>query len=224
MEKKNLKIKNNFSQLISQVSKLYKEVSSTSNDAYLQGRKEAYEEMLNWFLTSHNSELKYVSANSFFNMIQEKLNKTKTAMLINQSDENEDDIKTSINLNEIKISDNRKRGRLAMADEQSTGQIILDENIPTQNSIFPFTVASLIHAREQNNINSFVNLSTRNDLNISETGMNQINPQPNIINNVFHNVPIESNKDLFSQNQINNISGSNVSLFLPTNKKDKFNK
>ena len=46
MEKKNLKLKNNFTQLITHVSKFYKDVSSNENEAYYLGKKEAYEEIV----------------------------------------------------------------------------------------------------------------------------------------------------------------------------------
>jgi hypothetical protein len=105
MEKKTLKLKNNFTQLISQISKLYKETSSSENEAYNLGKKEAYEEILNWFITSHNGELKYISATSFFNMIQEKLTKVKSTL------KNEEEEEKIFNLADVKLSDNRKRAR-----------------------------------------------------------------------------------------------------------------
>jgi hypothetical protein len=104
MEKKNLKLKNNFTQLISQVSKLYKDVSASENEAYNLGKKDAYEEIINWFITSHNGDLKYISASAFFNMIQEKLTKAKAGL-------KEDEGNDGLNLAEIKVSDNRKRNR-----------------------------------------------------------------------------------------------------------------
>jgi hypothetical protein len=111
MEKKNLKMKNNFTQLITQISKLYKDASNSQGEAYNLGKKEAYEEILSWFLTSHNGDLKYVSATSFFNMIQEKLTKVKMTLKANgDGDSQEEDIKP-LNLADIKISDNRKRAR-----------------------------------------------------------------------------------------------------------------
>lgn len=118
MEKKNIKLKNNITQIIGQISKLYKEFTTKENEYYLIGKKEAYEEILNWFIQSHNGELRYVSANSFLNMIQEKLNKTKSA--INKTNEEADEEITSkdvkdfrdfkqINFSDLKINDSRKR-------------------------------------------------------------------------------------------------------------------
>jgi hypothetical protein len=116
MEKKNLKLKTNFTQLISQVSNLYKEVFSSENESYNLGKKDAYEEILNWFINNHNGELKYISAGAFINMLQEKLTKVKSS-LKSSSDENsqEDDIK-AFNLTGMKISENRKRTRATDMD------------------------------------------------------------------------------------------------------------
>ncbi len=69
MDKKNAKLKNNITQMIGQLSKIYKEISSKENDSYLLGKKEAYEEILNWFLQTHNGDFRYVSANNFFSSI-----------------------------------------------------------------------------------------------------------------------------------------------------------
>jgi hypothetical protein len=78
MEKKNLKLKNNFTQIITQVSKLYKDTLTSENDAYSLGKKEAYEDILNWFINAQNGDIKYVSAGSFYNMLNEKIAKLKT--------------------------------------------------------------------------------------------------------------------------------------------------
>lgn len=110
MEKKNFKLKNDFSHLIGQVSKLYKEVSNSNTESYNLGKKEAYEEMLNWFVNSHNGELKYVSATSFLHMVQEKISKVKSALNNkNTEDPLPDDSVKQLNFSDIKVSDNRKR-------------------------------------------------------------------------------------------------------------------
>jgi hypothetical protein len=137
MEKKNLKMKNNFTQLITQVSKFYKDASNSQTDSYNLGKKEAYDEILNWFLTSHNGDLKYISATSFFNMIQEKLTKVKTSLKGNPDED--DDIKP-INLAEVKISDNRKRARPTDMDivEEPSFNLASPEYNNTSNISNPF--------------------------------------------------------------------------------------
>ena len=106
MEKKNIKLKNNFSQLIAQVSKFYKDISSFENDSYNLGKKEAYEEILNWYLTVQDGDLKNITAGSLYNMLQEKISKIKLSL-------NEED---QITTNDIKS--NKKKN--------STDEMIVD--------------------------------------------------------------------------------------------------
>jgi len=191
MEKKNLKLKNKFTQLIGQVSKMYKEVSNSNNESFLIGRKEALEEILNWFVSSHNGELKYVSATSFFNMIQEKLTKTKTALATKSGEDVEEEIKPTMNFAEIKISDNRKRINKFSTISDSNNfcnysagneQNMVVENQPNGTSCnhsqifgsenntqitFPISIGSLINTNPENNIllthnNAFDSLRTSN--------------------------------------------------------------
>jgi hypothetical protein len=224
MEKKNLKLKNKFTQLIGQVSKMYKEVSNSNNESYLIGRKEALEEILNWFVSSHNGELKYVSATSFFNMIQEKLTKTKTALATNSGDDVEEEIKPTMNFSEIKISDNRKRinkfstlhdsnnfGNYSTGNEQNMvveNQTNGSGNSSSQNMSsmntqisFPISIGSLINSNTENNI--LLNNTQNNALDSLKNS--------NINNNNQINTNIQSghaiNGDVFSHN----LSSTNMS-------------
>jgi hypothetical protein len=43
--------------------------------AYQQGKQDAYEEVLQWFLQSNNGDFRNVSVNQFFSFMEEKLNK-----------------------------------------------------------------------------------------------------------------------------------------------------
>jgi len=203
MEKKNLKMKNNFTQLIGQVSKLYKEVSNTTNESYLLGKKEAYEDILNWFITSHNGELKYISANSFFNIIQEKLIKTKTALATRTSEETgEEEIKQQVNFSDIKISDNRKRVNRWSGNEPD--QIVVEEDSIGAQVNFPVSVSSLINTT--NNSNSF---SLGSNWQISNAN------NSSIINNNTNNITSSNNlnSDLLNTTMnftsINSLSGMN---------------
>ena len=186
MEKKNAKIKNTFTQIIGHISKLYKDCSNLNSESYLIGKKEAFEEILNWFVTNHNGELKYVSATSFFNMIQEKLAKTRTAIASKQGDEAEEEInlKPTMNFSEIKISDNRKRinkyaqmerdhnfgysENLIMEEVSSNASNLINQQVISggnnsaslgvQNSSigFPFSVSSLINGNRGGTENSIM--------------------------------------------------------------------
>jgi hypothetical protein len=119
MEKKNLKLKNNFTQLITQISKLYKDVSIAENEEYNKGKKEAYDEILSWFLSTHNQEYKYVSSNALFGVLQEKLTKVKSSL---------NDQEEGINLTDIKVNDCRKRVRIADIEP-----LLLEEPLVSSN-------------------------------------------------------------------------------------------
>lgn len=232
MDKKNLKLKNSFTQLIGQVSNMYKEVSNQTNEAYLLGKKEALEEVLNWFMTSHNGELKYVSANSFFNMIQEKLTKTKAAMTTRGGEDVEPEIKQPINFADIKIADNRKRlNRYTFSENAQNSDPIVVEDESSGNPLyntqlsFPFSVSSAIRSNNSNSPNSFISNqgSVINSNNINTSNQN---------NSPFLNTT-DNNSDLISQNNFNsiglnanqtgNIFGANLqpSLFISNKKKKK---
>ena len=68
--------KNLFQDASSQLMSLYKESLRKCNDSYNQGKEDAYEEILKWFMTSASSSgsnFKHVSVNEFFNFISTKL-------------------------------------------------------------------------------------------------------------------------------------------------------
>ena len=68
--------KNLFQEAASQLMSLYKESLRKCDDSYNQGREDAYEEVLKWFLTYANGSggnFKHVSVNEFFNFISLKL-------------------------------------------------------------------------------------------------------------------------------------------------------
>ena len=213
MEKKNAKLKNTFTNLISHISKMYKEVSNVNNEAYLVGRKEAFEEMLNWYVTTHNGELKYISATSFFNMVQEKLAKTKAAIATKLSPDEEEEIKPTMNFSEIKISDNKKRVNRYAAMEVSQNVPIEEE----ENSIGLSNVVS--NSSVGNNPNNGINAPIQPGANLN-SGINF----PFSVNSLIHN-----NNFLLSQgnlasgahlmnniNPMNNINTTNSGLFANT--------
>lgn len=198
MDKINIKNKNNFTKLFGMVSKLYNEGNSNTSESYLIGKKEAYEEILNWFMTSHNGELKYISANSFLNMLQEKLTKTKSAIAQKNIDEiplQEEEIK-QFNFSDIKIADNRKRiGRFANTESLQ----VYHEPMNEESSVnFPISVGGLLNNIKNNsakitqpssnssvntvnnifNSNNFIN-SNMNNINMLDTQQIQINCEQN---------------------------------------------
>jgi hypothetical protein len=120
MDKKKEKLKSNFTQIVGQISKFYKDISNLENESYNIGKKEAYEEILQWLMTNHNMEFKFISPTSFLNMLQEKLSKVKIQL---------NDTEETINLSEIKISENRKRIRINEIDP------VIEENFSINNNL-----------------------------------------------------------------------------------------
>jgi hypothetical protein len=213
MEKKNAKLKNTFTNLISHISKMYKEVSNVNNDAYLIGRKEAFEEMLNWYVTTHNGELKYISATSFFNMMQEKLAKTKAAIATKLSPDEEEEIKPTMNFSEIKISDNKKRVNRYAAMEVTQNVPIEEE----ENSIGMSNVGN--NSNNSNNaINSINSINSSNPPVQPSANLNSAINFPFSVNSLIH-----SNNFLLNQGNLasgshlmNNINTNNSGLFANT--------
>ena len=186
MDKKNAKLKNNITQMIGQLSKIYKEISSKENDSYLLGKKEAYEEILNWFLHTHSGDFRYVSANNFFTMIQEKLNKVKIA-INKQNEEAEEEIINikdlrdlkQINFSDLKINDNRKRIN-RFAQDQSNDELNYQEN---SNNNIQFSLINPFLSYPNNNGSNSQNNLVLNINNNSVIANNNPNVHASISNN-----------------------------------------
>ena len=69
MEKINKEVNESHRQLFANMSKIYSDLSKNMTQSYLTGKKEAYEEVLNWLINSTHNESKYISPISFYNMI-----------------------------------------------------------------------------------------------------------------------------------------------------------
>ena len=59
MEKINKEVNDCHRQLISHISKIYSDISKNMNQSYLTGKKDGYEEILNWLISTNNLENKY---------------------------------------------------------------------------------------------------------------------------------------------------------------------
>ena len=60
---------------------MYNEGIRNSEEAFFQGKQEAYEEMLKWFMGFNNSDFKHVSVNDFFNYLSQKMKELKFEIL-----------------------------------------------------------------------------------------------------------------------------------------------
>lgn len=52
---------------------LYKESIRRCEESYMQGKEDALEEVLKWFLSFNNGDFKHISTYEFFNFITQKL-------------------------------------------------------------------------------------------------------------------------------------------------------
>jgi hypothetical protein len=87
MENINSKNKQNFTNIITQMTSLYNQTLDLDNEAYLNGKMQAYEDVLQWYLNNHNSDLQFINPNSFYSMMNEKLSKTKIMLNAAAKDE-----------------------------------------------------------------------------------------------------------------------------------------
>ncbi len=94
MDKNNKKktLNSTFTQIFLHLAKSTKDINELNNESYNKGKKEGLEEILNWVKTYNNGDLKYIPANIFINMLNEKSKKAKSKLSKTlQDDLNEDD-------------------------------------------------------------------------------------------------------------------------------------
>ena len=63
-----------FKQSANLITQMYKEGQAAYNAGLCHGRQEAYEDILNWFIYSHNPDFRYISAQDFFAFVQSRFN------------------------------------------------------------------------------------------------------------------------------------------------------
>ena len=66
-------LKTSFKQAANSLTQLYKQCTYSYNVAYNQGKNDAYQEILEWFLNEHDSKYRHVSSNQFLAYMQQKL-------------------------------------------------------------------------------------------------------------------------------------------------------
>ena len=129
MEKINKEVNESHRQLFANMSKIYSDLSKNMTQSYLTGKKEAYEEVLNWLINSTHNESKYISPISFYNMITEKNVKSKIAL----ASKNEDD---DISHNECK----KKLHRMYISNNTESN------NSSSDNSFVPVSITNLLNS------------------------------------------------------------------------------
>lgn len=137
MEKINEEVNDNHRQLFSQISKIYSDISKNMTQSYLTGKKDGYEEILNWLISTNNLENKYITPNSFYNMIMEKNIKTKIALNAKNDEEDND--------SRLHFENKKKLHR------NSTMNFNSDNSSTENNSFVPFSIATLLNSTNTEN-------------------------------------------------------------------------
>lgn len=165
MERK-AKTKAEFSQLIAQVSKLYRESSQRNEEAFYQGKKEAFEEIMQCFISNQNGNLRYVQSFAFSQMLDEKIQKLeKNLQFIENGEEDKIIMET-----EVKKFDKKDGSalpnliKMSIDEEESETKNDNNNNSSTNNTLnknnfveFPF---ALIQNNNSNNQTNRINITS----------------------------------------------------------------
>ena len=196
MERINKEVNENNKKLLNEITKIYTKLSKNLNDSYITGKKEAFEEILNYLITQQQN-LKYIDNNSFYNFLIQKRTKTKIA-LKDKNNNNDSDLEYFNNIN----IENKLNNNYDINKKKYHKNIIFDlindnyNNVNNNNDIFPTSVYNLIkNNNNNNNNNNYNNNNILNNLKSDEEDDDISMTNLNIHNNSF-NVP---NKGTFKR-------------------------
>ena len=164
MERINKEVNENNKKLLNEITKIYTKLSKNLNDSYITGKKEAFEEILNYLLTQQQN-LKHIDNNSFYNFLIQKRTKAKIA-LKDKNNNNDSDLEYFNNIN----IENKLNNNFEINKKKYHKNIIFDlindnyNNMNNNNDIFPTSVYNLI--KNNNNINNNSNNNNYNNSNI----------------------------------------------------------
>ncbi len=165
MERINKEVNENNKKLLNEITKIYTKLSKNLNDSYITGKKEAFEEILNYLLTQQQN-LKYIDNNSFYNFLIQKRTKAKIA-LKDKNNNNDSDLEYFNNIN----IENKLNNNYDINKKKYHKNIIFDlinenyNNVNNNNDIFPTSVYNLIKNNNNNNNNNNYNNNNNNILN-----------------------------------------------------------
>ena len=196
MERINKEVNENNKKLLNEITKIYTKLSKNLNDSYITGKKEAFEEILNYLLTQQQN-LKYIDNNSFYNFLIQKRTKAKIA-LKDKNNNNDSDLEYFNNIN----IENKLNNNFDINKKKYHKNIIFDlinenyNNVNNNNDIFPTSVYNLIKNNNNSNNNNYNNNNNiLNNLKSDEEDDDISMTNLNIHNNSF-NVP---NKGTFKR-------------------------
>ena len=196
MERINKEVNENNKKLLNEITKIYTKLSKNLNDSYITGKKEAFEEILNYLLTQQQN-LKHIDNNSFYNFLIQKRTKAKIA-LKDKNNNNDSDLEYFNNIN----IENKLNNNFDINKKKYHKNIIFDlindnyNNMNNNNDIFPTSVYNLIKNNNNSNNNNYNNNNNiLNNLKSDEEDDDISMTNLNIHNNSF-NVP---NKGTFKR-------------------------
>ncbi len=164
MERINKEVNENNKKLLNEITKIYTKLSKNLNDSYITGKKEAFEEILNYLLTQQQN-LKYIDNNSFYNFLIQKRTKAKIA-LKDKNNNNDSDLEYFNNIN----IENKLNNNYDINKKKYHKNIIFDlindnySNVNNNNDIFPTSVYNLIKNNNNNNNNNNYNNNNNNNI------------------------------------------------------------
>ena len=184
MERINKEVNENNKKLLNEITKIYTKLSKNLNDSYITGKKEAFEEILNYLITQQQN-LKYIDNNSFYNFLIQKRTKAKIA-LKDKNNNNDSDLEYFNNIN----IENKLNNNYDINKKKYHKNIIFDlinenyNNVNNNNDIFPTSLYNLIKNNNNNNNNNILNnlKSDEEDDDISMTNLNIHNNSFNVPN------------------------------------------
>ena len=163
MERINKEVNENNKKLLNEITKIYTKLSKNLNDSYITGKKEAFEEILNYLLTQQQN-LKYIDNNSFYNFLIQKRTKAKIA-LKDKNNNNDSDLEYFNNIN----IENKLNNNFDINKKKYHKNIIFDlindnyNNVNNNNDIFPTSVYNLIKNNNNSNNNNYNNNNNNNN-------------------------------------------------------------
>ena len=197
------KLKGDAKRIFLDLARFYKESCDTQQDTYMTGKKEAFEEVLNWLSINHNGEFRFINSNAFLSMMQDKISKSKGALLSSGAEIVEEERNPKpLNFGAVRIQESRKRVNKYVHEYSNTnafdtGDCVMENEEKPTTTPFKFNTSNInSNILENNNTNIFQNnnFSLLNGGSLSSS--NDDNCNNNVGNNLSGNIffPIKKEK------------------------------
>ena len=155
-------------QILNIATKLYNTTSKNLNESYYKGRKDSYEEILNWILNNCKNE-RYINPNNFNNLLIEKIAKVKISL------KEDDDIEN--------ILSSEKKEKKKFHNKNCYNFSSQNNPISNEYNIFPTSAASVLYNNKNNfhfsSNNTFTQINNNNEEDISMSNSSPISYSPN---------------------------------------------